>query len=396
MKKSLAFIISNLAGGGAQRVVSKLSFELSSYYNLYIILHDGEKINYPYKGQLIDLETPVGSGFIKKIAVFIIRIFKLKAIKGRVKPDAVISFLEGSNFINLLAKGDSKTLISVRNFKSKQASGFLGKLFSFMIKALYNKSDLIITPTKSIKDDLIKNFTLEEEKIKVINNPYNLDYIIQKSNEKLNGSYRNLFGQHPVLITVGSMMKQKGQWHLIRAFTEIKKSMPGVKLLILGEGELRPYLEKMVLDLGLKDDVIMPGFKNNPFKYINRSSVFVLPSLFEGFPNALVEAMACEVPVIAADCPSGPREILAPLTDFKLQTEHIEWAKYGVLVPVCCDILYQEYEPLSEKEKLIAEAVIKLLEDQSLCKKYKQASLVRVRDFESSSIVKQWVDILNV
>ncbi len=395
MKKNIGLIISNLSGGGAQRVVSNLSFGLSSYFKLYIILHDGKNIDYSYEGQLVDLETPVVKGFINKTTVFVKRILRLNAVKRRVKPYAVVSFLESSNFINLLSGGNSRTIISVRNYKSKQSSGFLGKLFSLMIKAFYGKSDLIITPTKSIKADLANAFNLEENKIKVINNPCDLEYITKKASEQLSINYRSIFEQHPVLITVGSLSEQKGQCHLIRAFKEIKKSVPGLKLFILGEGELRPYLEQMVSLMGLEEEVIMPGFEENPFKFINRSSVFLMPSLYEGFPNALVEAMTCDVPVIASDCPSGSREILAPETDFTFQTEQIEWAQYGVLVPVCDNKLSLGDESLSEKEKLMSEAVIMLLKDRTLYDKYKKISPVRAKHFESGLIVQKWVEIIN-
>ena len=395
MKNSIGLIISNLSGGGAQRVVSNLSFGLSSYFKLYIILHDGKRIDYPYEGQLVDLETPVGKGFLKKTAVFMKRILKLREVKRRVKPYTVVSFLESSNFINLLSGGKSRNIISVRNYKSKQSSGFLGKLFTVMIKILYGKSDLIITPTKGIKADLVKAFNLEDGRIKVINNPYNLEYINEKAGEQLTVDHEKVFDQHTILVTAGSLTKQKGHWQLIRSFKESTKTVPDLKLFILGEGELRPYLEQMVKAMGLQEDVFMPGFDENPFKFIRKSSIFVMPSLYEGFPNALVEAMACGVPVVASDCPSGAREILAPETDFKYQTAGIELAQYGVLVPVCSNNLSQEDEPLSKQEKMMSEAVIMILKDKSLYNKYKALSLVRAKHFESSTIVKQWVEMIN-
>ncbi len=395
MKKKLGLVISHLQEGGAQRVASILSFGLAEKYDLSLILHDGQKISYAYRGQVIDLQTPVTGNLFMRLLNFLIRIFKLKRFKSCNKPQAVISFMEGANFINILTGRTCRVIASVRNYKSRQTSGFIGQLFAVLIKVLYGHSDLIVAASEGIKTDLADNFSLPLNKIKVIYNPCDLDYIIEKSEEELDSSEKAFFEHGETLITVGSLTRQKGQWHLLRVLNEVRKSRPLVKLAILGEGELRGMLSDMITALQLKDEVLLAGFKNNPFKYMNRAKIFVLPSLYEGFPNALVEAMACGVPVVASDCPSGPREILAPETDFKYQTAEIELAQYGVLVPVCGNNLSQVDERLSEQEKTTSEAVIMLLKDKSLYDKYKALSLVRAKHFESNSIVKQWVEMIN-
>lgn len=102
---------------------------------------------------------------------------------------------------------------------------------------------------------------------------------------------------------------QKNYTTLIKAFALVKKEVDA-RLVILGDGEERKKLELLVNELGINDSVSMPGFVDNPYAYMSRADVFVLPSLWEGFPNVLVEAMACNTPVIATDCPGGSAEIL--------------------------------------------------------------------------------------
>ncbi|MCG8345898.1 MAG: glycosyltransferase [Chlorobiales bacterium] len=127
-------------------------------------------------------------------------------------------------------------------------------------------------------------------------------------------------GEPPVILGVGRLVQQKDFPLLIRAFSRLRKRREA-RLMILGEGPLRPELEALVETLDLKKDISLPGFIANPYAYMRCSALFILSSRWEGFGNVLVEAMACGTPVVSTDCPSGPSEIL-------------ENGKWGRLVPV--------------------------------------------------------------
>lgn len=393
MRKDVSLIISHLQSGGAQRVVSNLSLALSSFYKIYLVLHDGRTPAYPYSGTLVDLKTPVTPAMTGRVFNFINRLLQLRRLKKKVNFQVSISFLESSNLLNLLTAGRSKTIISVRNYKSKQSGGFFGVFYTLVIRLLYGRSDRIVAASRGIKDDLVTNFGLKKEKITVIYNPFNLEAIQLQAGKGLEAAEEEIF-QQPVLITAGALSEQKGHRYLLRAFLKIKSEIPAMQLVILGRGELEKELKELAASLKLKDAVHFLGYRDNPFCYFSRSSIFVLPSLYEGFPNVLVEAMACGVPVIATDCRSGPAEILAPLRDFTKETSKLEYAEYGILTPAFSAARPETSDPLSIEEELFSRAVIELYKDSILYSNYRQKSLQRAKNFDNRTIIESWINLI--
>ncbi len=174
----------------------------------------------------------------------------------------------------------------------------------------------------------------------------------------------------------------------------MKQDIVDAKLLIIGQGSLEEKLKELTKILGVENDVKFIGYTPNPFSYIRRSTLFVFPSLYEGFPNALCEAMACGVPVISSDCKSGPREILCSNGDYYHEANEIEYADYGILVPVIKNNVDMDDIRLSSDEELLATAIKEMLSDDGLWKKYSEKALERVGDFSVKSINEQWNEIL--
>jgi glycosyltransferase involved in cell wall biosynthesis len=203
------------------------------------------------------------------------------------------------------------------------------------------------------------------EKIKVIYNPVITPELFARAEEPLDHPWFRP-GEPPVVLGVGRLTQAKDFPTLIRAFALVRKERPA-RLMILGEGEERPKLEALVRELRLEEDVALPGFVDNPYKYMKRAAVFVLSSRWEGFGIVLVEAMALGTPVVATDCPSGPAEIL-------------ENGKWGRLVP-------------PGDPEALAKAILDTLEGG--VSRVKATTNVQKR-FSMIAIVEQYLKVLGV
>jgi len=397
--KQIFFLLNSLAGGGAQVVAVRLS-EYLPVAN-FILLECDVKYKTDKPIFFLSNHSTKTSLIIKTLSI---PIYAYKLSDFIEKNSLVVSFLERANFVNIISKlfKRHRAIISVRMDQQRGHVG-LRKLNKLLVRILYPKADLIVAVSHGVKQSLI-NLGIEKEKIKVIYNPYPIDEIRELAKEPL-GSYEEIF-KHPVLITAGRLTKPKGQWYLLRVFKALKEKHRDLKLVILGEGELKDYLVELSQELGLKTyvwdrdrlsesfDVYFLGFQKNPFKFMAGSKLFVFPSLWEGFPNALVEAMACDVCVVSSDCRSGPREILAPNTDFSHQTQKPEFAEYGVLMPVF-EVKYKSAEkPLGEKEIMWVKTIDKLIEDENLRKSYSEKAKQRAEDFSIEKIVQKWKEVL--
>jgi glycosyltransferase involved in cell wall biosynthesis len=190
---------------------------------------------------------------------------------------------------------------------------------SRMIPLVYSKASAIIAVSEGVRDELIELSPSLQPLTHVLPTPVLTSDIIDQSKQETPHPWlrdRSV----PVVLSAGRFKPHKGMLNLIRAFKLVRQARPA-RLIILGDGPERARLEAEVAQLGLADDVAMPGFFPNPFVWMRRSSLFVLASHYEGLPNVLIQALGVGTPVVATDCPSGPAEIL-------------ENGRFGALVPV--------------------------------------------------------------
>ena len=406
-RRNIALIIPTLSIGGAERFASLLSSGLTQYgQNVSLILFEN-KIEYEHSGQVRLAPPPFGKSLTKYILSLPLRVLKTRKIKEMDSIDFSISVMDKANLVNILSKRDDKIIFSTHNYKTDYVGKGVLARFSHKLlgKVFYSRTDAIICPSQGVALDLIQNFNAPVDKVRVIYNPSDIQGIKQSASEDLK-QYKQIFDA-PVIINLGSMIAQKGQWHLIRAFKEVKKEVKNARLVFLGDGELRSYLCRLSRDLGFRTfsawenkgldyefDVYFLGFHRNPFNFLSASKVLALPSLWEGFAYVLVEALACGVSIVSSDCKFGPREILAPDTDPNSHAQDIERAKYGILVPVPDLNFHSEEEPLTQEETLWAKGIIEILGNPSMADRYNKAGIARAEDFDIKKIMKQWIDLI--
>lgn len=323
-KKKLSIFLPGLYGGGAERILLNLAEGFTArgvLVDIVLAQKEGEFTRQiPHKARMVPLRENQRSS-LRTITALPALVRYLK----REKPDVLLSALHGNLiavWANLLARTNTKVVLTEHNTYSLENKAMYPRmqlLNTLLVRWFYPLSSEIIAVSKGVADDLSSSVGIDRNRIKVIYNPIINDTLFVKANKVPDHPwYQN--SQIPIVISIGRLTEQKDYPTLLDAF-RIAAKQTDARLVILGEGEDRQNLERKIEALGLQDIVLLPGFVDNPYAYLAHSSVFVLSSKWEGLPTVLVEAMACGLPVISTDCPSGPREILQD-------------GKYGRLIPV--------------------------------------------------------------
>jgi glycosyltransferase involved in cell wall biosynthesis len=244
----------------------------------------------------------------------------------REHPSVLFSAMGYVNVIavwaKILSRGNFRLILSEHSTLSMNkvnARGFKSRFIPYLMAKSYPYADRIVAVSEGVADDLIREIGIDRKKVIVINNPVITPELFQKAEEHIDTNYFTN-NETPIIIAVGRLGVEKSFDSLIKAFSLVRKQTKS-RLLILGEGEQRTTLETLAKELDIQNDLSLPGFVSNPYKYLKDAAVFVLSSRWEGLPTVLIEALAVGISVVSTDCPSGPREIL-------------ENGRWGRLVPV--------------------------------------------------------------
>lgn len=362
--KKIMLIVPNLRLGGQERVAVNTAEILSKMFDVTLVIFDNSEAAYDWNGNVINIKVPAKSSKIGKIINVLKRALRVKKLKKELKIDYSISFGETANIVNCLSKHMDKIITSIH--------GYANILSRPIDNYIYKNSDKVICCSKEIKNKYDSLFIKYNNSV-VLYNPYDISEVIKLGAEPFNDV--KFAGVN--IISHGRLERVKNYSRLIKAFSLVKEKIEDASLVIIGEGGERKRLDELVEKLNLEKSVYIIGFRKNPFAYIAKSTLYVLPSLNEGFPNALIEGMSL-LPAVAVDCKSGPREILNEEVGGE-KCRGIEYASYGVLVGQT-DV--KEFtDVINEGDKVLAKAIIDLLTDNNKLKLYKLLAIKRAKEF---------------
>jgi N-acetylgalactosamine-N,N'-diacetylbacillosaminyl-diphospho-undecaprenol 4-alpha-N-acetylgalactosaminyltransferase len=381
-KKKLAIFVNSLGRGGAEKVVFLLMQQLHQEYEIHLLVFDKTVIEFTLPPGIKMVQVGRFKNPLRAALVFNIFLYAPVVKKYLLANDipVLMSFLSRTALTAGAVKlfgWKGSLVICERTMTSAYYStkNLAGRTARFLIKRLYPRASLIITNSKLNKDDLQKTFGLAN-KIITIYNPVDIaEAIVAKPRPQdilpNNG--------HFVFCNVGRCDYYKNQQLLLHAFAKIDNT--SCRLLIIGKDvplKLAPLCKK----LKIEQKVQLLDLRLDIYPYLQSVNAFVLSSVIEGFPNVLLEALACSLPVVATDCLSGPREILAPGTAYPAAMEAAEEAEFGLLCK-------------NNDADMLAAAMQKMADTPGLAQNYAAKAQARARCFDVNIFEQEFRNMLN-
>lgn len=363
----ICLVISSLRSGGAERVLSRIATYWAAEHQVALITlgpptDDFFPLHTAVRRYSLDTSPPRFGGAATVLATTWKRVRRLRRMVIELEADVVVSFGDVMNVATLLAL-DGTGVPAVVAERTDPRQHRIAKVWRGLRRVTYPRAAAVVVQTQRVKD--WAGHFVDPERVVVIPNPVE-STPEGRATPAASSEASDQWGQE--IVAIGRLSREKGFDVLLHAFASCVSKGAPCHLTIVGDGPDRPALEALVRELDLSDRVSLPGRTPDPMAYLARADLFVLPSRYEGFPNALLEAMAAGLAVVATDCPSGPAEIIRDGHD-------------GLLVP-------------PEDVNALARAMERLMADQQLRSQLARRAREVTSRFGSHIVMKQWDDLL--
>jgi glycosyltransferase involved in cell wall biosynthesis len=356
----IAFVIPDLGPGGAERVATLLAnYWVSQGHDVTVATFEmsGTEPFFPVERRVVvrELEAPAASRWLTgRLGNNIARVSRLRSLLRDIRPDIVVAFMTEANVVALCAAQGLgvPVVISERNQPDRPG---LGPIHRFARRLAYPLARAMVVQTEAIAAWAIARFNIP---MHVIPNPVLLELCGAAS----------LRGSPHLLVSLGRLSHQKGYDLLLKSFAALAGKHPDWQLIIYGEGPERAQLERLQAESGYAKQISLPGLTRDSLGALRQASLFVLPSRFEGYPNALLEALGCGLPIVATVSPGGTAEILAD-------------GAYGMLVP-------------PDDVSALTAALDAMMSSPELRNSYAARARPAVAELDVASISGRWLDLL--
>lgn len=387
--KNVMLITPMLHQGGFERICVMTARLLAADYDVTIVVFSMEDIAFDISNlKVINLDLKSRPGRLAKVINVLRRSRKLTKLQKNLNTDVSYSFGMTANIANVLTGGAKKKICACHSFEEIKNGRYM--------KLIGKKADLLFCCAKKMTDLAVKQYGFSN--IETLWNPCDTEEVREQSRKGNKEELIFFEEEKPVFVSMGREDEVKGFWHLLKAFRRVSESLPDAKLAVIGEGSFEKY-KALARDLQIEERIWFTGLKKNPFPYLAKGKAYVLSSISEGLPNALVEALSLSLPVISVNCLSGPAEILHEnWQEAEEKKEYFE-ADYGILTPAVSQTpdfqaKWQnegKFIKLEKEEEILAEAMLRIATDEELCRHYKERGSCRAEDFSKEKYKKKLI-----
>ena len=390
MKKKLMLISPMLHQGGFERVCITTARLMEPYFDVTIVIFNSANIAYDVEGlHIIDIQMGVKKGILRKLWNIVRRSAKVRQLKKHMKPDIVYSFGPTANMVNAFSKtGKEKVWLGLRNYTDVEER--------LKIKLFTRRADLMVCCSRTIEKVLEEQFHFH--KTATLYNLYDVKAIQEKAKQQEPelpwGEMDEEGRKIRCMVSMGRDDDMKGFWHMLKVFSLVHEKMPQVRLILMGAGSF-DYYRKLAENLNITDAIYFAGMQREPYQYLKKGEIYLLTSLNEGFPNALVEGMSLGLAAVSTNCMTGPAEILLEDGNASLleKQETVIYGKYGILVPVMSKERDLDAGHILAEERNMADIVLGLLEDDQKLEAYQNAALERAQCFTYEKYVEKFLKL---